>query len=107
MMVPPFLESLPRPGAKVRAVLDTDTDTYNEIDDQYALAYTSLSENIDLEAVYAAPFTNERSTSPADGVEKSFQEAAPRRQQFPPTASLSRSSRATPVSESHLGYSSF
>ena len=74
MMVPPFLESLPRPGAKVRAVLDTDT--YNEIDDQYALAYASLSENIDLEAVYAAPFMNERSTSPADGVEKSFEEAA-------------------------------
>jgi purine nucleosidase len=74
MMVPPFLESLPRPGAKVRAVLDTDT--YNEIDDQYALAYAALSGNIDLEAVYAAPFLNERSTSPADGVQKSFEEAA-------------------------------
>ena len=61
------------PKGKVRAVLDTDT--YNEIDDQFALAYALLSkERIDLEAVYAAPYFNNRSTSPGDGMEKSYQE---------------------------------
>jgi len=56
-----------------RVVLDTDT--YNEVDDQFALAHLLLSpERIDLEAVYAAPFFNERSASPADGMEKSYEE---------------------------------
>ena len=31
-------------------------------------------ERIRVQAIYAAPFTNERSTGPADGMEKSFQE---------------------------------
>jgi len=61
----------------VRAVLDTDT--YNEIDDQFALVYALLApERIALEAVYAAPFycpeLNDRSSSPADGMEKSYDE---------------------------------
>ncbi len=62
------------PGAgRVRAVLDTDT--YNEIDDQYALAYSLLSpERISLEAIYAAPFVNSRSASAAIGMEKSYEE---------------------------------
>jgi inosine-uridine nucleoside N-ribohydrolase len=52
-----------------------DTDTYNEIDDQYAVAYGLLSpEHMDVEAVYAAPFLNNRSTSAGDGMEKSYQE---------------------------------
>jgi purine nucleosidase len=52
-----------------------DTDTYNEVDDQFALAYAYLSkEKIELEAVYAAPFHNNRSSGPADGMEKSYQE---------------------------------
>ena len=63
----------PPTGKKVRMVLDTDT--YNEVDDQFALAYAYLSdEKIQLEAVYAAPFKNRRSESPADGMEKSYQE---------------------------------
>jgi len=58
---------------KVRMVLDTDT--YNEVDDQFALAYACLSnDKVQLEAVYAAPFKNNRSESPADGMEKSYQE---------------------------------
>ena len=58
---------------KIRMVLDTDT--YNEVDDQFALAYAYLSaEKIQLEAVYAAPFKNNRSESPADGMEKSYEE---------------------------------
>ena len=51
-----------------------DTDTYNEIDDQFALAWAVLSDKIDLLSVNAAPFLNSRSTSPADGMEKSYNE---------------------------------
>lgn len=61
------------PNEKIRMVLDTDT--YNEVDDQFALAYALLSEDkLDVEAIYAAPYFNNRSESPADGMEKSYQE---------------------------------
>ncbi|WP_285680514.1 nucleoside hydrolase [Actinoplanes sp. NBRC 103695] len=60
-------------SAVVRAVLDTDT--YNEIDDQFAVVYALLSpERIRLEAIYAAPFHNGRSTGPGDGMLKSHAE---------------------------------
>ncbi len=66
-------ERLTPPTGRVAAVLDTDT--YNEVDDQFALAYALLSaEQIDLQAVYAAPFHNQRSSSPGDGMEKSYEE---------------------------------
>lgn len=56
-----------------RVVLDTDT--FNEVDDQFALVHLLLSpEQVDLEAVHAAPFHNKRSTGPADGMQKSFEE---------------------------------
>ena len=46
-----------------RAVLDTDT--YNEIDDQFALAYALLApECLDMRAVVAAPFGNRRAATP-------------------------------------------
>jgi len=62
----------PRKG-KLRAVLDTDT--YNEIDDQFALVQAILSpERIQLEAIYACPFFNSRSTGPGDGMELSYGE---------------------------------
>ena len=52
-----------------------DTDTYNEIDDQFALAYAMLSpERVKLLSVNAAPFLNSRSTSAADGMMKSYNE---------------------------------
>lgn len=67
------LNQLTPPTGKVRMILDTDT--YNEVDDQFALAYAYLSkEKIDLQAVYAAPFHNNRSNGPGDGMEKSYQE---------------------------------
>jgi purine nucleosidase len=67
------IKQLEAPKGKVRMVLDTDT--YNEVDDQFALAYAFLSkEKIELEAIYAAPFHNNRSSGPADGMEKSYQE---------------------------------
>jgi purine nucleosidase len=52
-----------------------DTDTYNEIDDQFAVVYALLSpERIRVEALYAAPFHNERSLGPEDGMLKSYDE---------------------------------
>jgi inosine-uridine nucleoside N-ribohydrolase len=52
-----------------------DTDTYNEIDDQFALVYALLApERLNLEAVYAAPFHNDRSSGPEEGMEKSYEE---------------------------------
>lgn len=67
------LKMLQPPNGKVRMVLDTDT--YNEIDDQFALTYALLSKDkVKLEAVYAAPFLNNRSKSAGDGMEKSYQE---------------------------------
>lgn len=61
------------PVGRVDMVLDTDT--YNEIDDQFALVYALLSgQRINLEAVYAAPFHNGRSSGPGDGMEKSYDE---------------------------------
>lgn len=62
----------PRAG-RLRAVLDTDT--FNEIDDQFALVQAMLSpDRISLEAIYAAPFHNSNSTSPGDGMERSYHE---------------------------------
>jgi hypothetical protein len=69
------LQRLEPPAGPVRMVLDTDT--YNEIDDQFALVYSLLCpERLMVEAVYAAPFHNERSAWPEDGMEKSHEEIA-------------------------------
>lgn len=67
------LEMLQPPKGRVRMVLDTDT--YNEIDDQFAVVHALLSpENLNVEAFYAVPFHNNRSDSPEDGMEKSYDE---------------------------------
>ena len=67
------IDKLHAPEGKVRMVLDTDT--YNEIDDQFAVVYALLSiEKLDVEALYAAPFFNSRSTGPEDGMERSYEE---------------------------------
>ncbi len=74
-VVPPAtrVQRLEPPTGPVRIVVDTDT--YNEIDDQFALTYALLSpERITVEAIYAAPFHNDRSTGPADGMRKSYDE---------------------------------
>jgi inosine-uridine nucleoside N-ribohydrolase len=64
-----------RPGSGTQPRVVLDTDTFNEIDDQFALAYLLRSEDVARpEAIYAAPFYNSRSNSPGDGMEKSFQE---------------------------------
>jgi len=61
------------PAGIVRAVIDTDT--YNEIDDQFAVVYALLSpERVHVEALYAAPFHNELATGPEDGMLQSHAE---------------------------------
>ena len=68
-----LIRRLEKPKGRVDVVIDTDT--YNEIDDQYALSYLIKSdEKLDLKAIYAAPFFNEKSTGPEDGMEKSYRE---------------------------------
>ncbi|HML45573.1 MAG TPA: nucleoside hydrolase [Clostridia bacterium] len=67
------LAMLECPKGKVDMVLDTDA--YNEIDDQFAISYAlRAKEKLNLLALYAAPFLNGRSTSPLDGMEKSYEE---------------------------------
>ncbi len=52
-----------------------DTDTYNEIDDQFALSLLLKSgHRLNTKAIYAAPFFNQKSTGPEDGMEKSYDE---------------------------------
>lgn len=74
--IPPVeaqVRALELPEGKIDMVLDTDT--FNEVDDQFALAYALLSpERLNVEAIYAAPFYNSRSTGAKDGMEKSYQE---------------------------------
>ncbi len=70
------LTRLTPPAGRVDAVIDTDT--YNEIDDQFAIVHALLSpEKLNVQAIYAAPFFtdfNHRSTSAGDGMEKSHEE---------------------------------
>ena len=67
------IQRLAPPEGPVRLVLDTDT--YNEIDDQFAVVHALLSpKELSVEALYAAPFLNDRSSSPHDGMEKSYEE---------------------------------
>lgn len=84
-------EKLRYPLGKLRVVIDTDA--YNEVDDQFAIAWALRSpERLEVEAVYAAPYcskaiqkvfpiTDERlktivhyAGSPAEGMEKSYNE---------------------------------
>jgi inosine-uridine nucleoside N-ribohydrolase len=67
------LRMLEPPDRIVDMVLDTDA--YNEIDDQFAIAYAlRATEKLRVKALYAAPFLNANSTSPLDGMEKSYDE---------------------------------
>lgn len=68
-----LLKRLKKPAGKVDVVIDTDT--FNEIDDQFALSYLIRSDDkLNLKAIYAAPFYNEKSTGPEDGMNKSYDE---------------------------------
>jgi hypothetical protein len=68
-------QRLAPPPAEGTLTAVIDSDTYNEIDDQFAVAYALRShERLAIEAVYAAPFHNERSKSAGDGMQKSYEE---------------------------------
>lgn len=61
-------------GPPVHMVLDTDTA--NEVDDQFALVYAMLSPTLRVEGIYAAPFYGAQnySSGPGDGMERSYDE---------------------------------
>ena len=66
-----------------------DTDAYNEIDDQFTIAYAMRSpESIELLSINAAPFLNSRSTDAGDGMEKSYREIFNIMHLTDPTANL-------------------
>ena len=68
-----YWKNLTPPDGKIDVVLDTDA--YNEIDDQFAISYLlRCPEKFAIRGFCAAPFLNERSQSPADGMEKSYHE---------------------------------
>lgn len=61
------------PNGPIEMVLDTDA--FNEIDDQFAISYAlKAKEKLTVKALYAAPFFNMHSTSPEDGMERSYDE---------------------------------
>lgn len=68
-----YLKNLTPPMEQVDVILDTDA--YNEIDDQFAIAYLlHCGEKLNIKGFCAAPFFNAHSNSPADGMERSYQE---------------------------------
>lgn len=68
-----LFRNLSAPKRRVDVILDTDA--YNEIDDQFAIGYMlKKPERFNVKAICAAPFTNEKSDGPADGMEKSYDE---------------------------------
>lgn len=74
-----LITRLKRPCTKTDIILDTDT--FNEIDDQFALAYLLKSEeSVSFQAITAAPFYRDPrdgvclSSDPKDGMEKSYDE---------------------------------
>ena len=69
-----ILETLVSKKGIVKVILDTDT--YNEIDDQFALAQMLFSKKrMDVLSINAAPFSmNNRSNDPQKGMELSYDE---------------------------------
>jgi purine nucleosidase len=52
-----------------------DTDAYNEVDDQFAIAYAILAKDkMNVQAIYAAPFINKRAKNVEEGMVKSYDE---------------------------------
>ena len=52
-----------------------DTDAYNEVDDQFCIAYCMRApDRVRLLSINAAPFLNARAESAADGMERSYRE---------------------------------
>ena len=69
------LKNLETPIGPVDMVLDTDA--YNEIDDQFAISYAlHATEKLNVLALYAAPFFNNRSSRDFDAA-AAFQAGMP------------------------------
>lgn len=67
------MKLLETPKGYVDVVLDTDT--YNEVDDQFAVAYMLKNKDrLNVKAMYAAPFLNNKVQTPLEGMEKSYEE---------------------------------
>ena len=67
------IKNLTAPTKKIDVVLDTDA--YNEVDDQFAISYMlCYRDKLNVKGFCAAPFFNQLSSSPADGMEKSYNE---------------------------------
>lgn len=61
------------PQNKVKALIDSDTA--NEMDDQFAISLALLlPDKLDVQAITAAPFAHAGKTEPPEGMEKSYQE---------------------------------
>ncbi len=68
-----YLKNLKMPEGRIDVILDTDA--YNEIDDQFAIAYMLKStDKLNVKGFCAAPFFNMNSSSVEDGMKKSYDE---------------------------------
>lgn len=73
MTIEAYFKNLTVPAGMVDIILDTDT--YNEIDDQFAISYMIRhTDKFRVKGICAAPFSNSRSTGPEDGMKKSYAE---------------------------------
>ena len=73
-----YIQRLQKPNSAIDVVIDTDT--YNQVDDLYALAYLMLSdEKLKLKGIFAAPFYSppnmgrvRQNNSPGEGMHQSY-----------------------------------
>ena len=69
-----LLRRLEKPKGKIDVVIDTDT--FNEVDDQFALAYLiRSSDKLNLKAIYAAPLPTRRPPPRPRGWKKTFRKS--------------------------------
>lgn len=62
-----------RSGRRKKVIIDTDT--YNEMDDQYSVIYSvCAADRLDVLAINAAPFLNDRVKSFSEGADASYEE---------------------------------
>ena len=68
-----YIKNLSHPTKIIDVILDTDA--YNEVDDQFAISYMLCHrDRLNIKGFCAAPFFNNLSISPADGMNKSYNE---------------------------------
>ena len=73
MTLEQYRTNLMPPKGPVDVVLDTDA--FNEVDDQFAIAYlVRATEQLQVKGLCAAPFFNALVSSPGEGMEKSYDE---------------------------------